>query len=269
LIALFLAGGCGGVGLSSSESALVSDSNEVDDSNDTIETGVEEPLSSAGADDPGAVDPTTTQAQLDVKLKANPGLWFKPAGCIVTTISGNTATSVFTNCTGPLGLHTFNGTVTSTWTFAPNMLTVTHSARGFQIDKATFDHDATIEYTKNGTVYSRHRSGNTSGTTLAGNALNHSFDYTASYDSAAKCITRDGSSNGSLGGLAFSRSIKGYERCGIGEWGCPKSGTITLSRTMPAPELSLSLDFPGGAKVDVTRPNGTTAEYNLICNANF
>src|SRR5678816_3794240 len=164
LVALFLTGGCGGVGaLSSSESALVSDSEEVDDSEDSIETGVEEPLSGASADDPGAVDPATDTTQLDVRIRTNPGRWFTPAGCIVTTISGNTATSVFTNCTGPLGLHTFNGTVVSTWTLAPGMLTVTHSASGFQVDSATFDHDATIVYTKSGTLYSRHRSGNTSG----------------------------------------------------------------------------------------------------------
>ena len=270
LVALFLVGGCGGLGgLTANESALVDDSAEVDDSDDNMETGVEEPLSGADATDPGAVDPATGSADLTVKLKTNPGVWFKPAGCITTTIAGNTATSVFNNCTGPLGLHTYNGTVTSTWSFAANMLTVTHSASGFQIDRATFDHDATIQYTKSGTLYTRHRSGTTTGTTAAGTAISHSFDYTASYDSAQKCITRDGSSNGSIGGRAFSRSIEGYQRCGIGSLGCPKSGTITLSRLMPSPAISLSLDFPGGAKVEVTRPNGSTVERGLICNPNF
>jgi hypothetical protein len=268
LIALLLAGCGGGAGLSASESALVNDSDQVDDTNDTVETGVEEPLSGAGADNPGAVDPATTQTQQDERLRTNPGVWFKPAGCIVTTITGNTATSVFTNCTGPAG-HVYNGTVVSTWTFGTGTLTVTHSATGFHIDKATLDHNATIVYTKNGTTYSRHRSGTTTGTTFAGSTINHTFDYTATYDASAKCITRDGSSSGTIGQRAFSRSISGYERCGIGEWGCPKSGTIKLSRTMPAPELTLTLDFPGGAKVDVTRPNGTESEYNLLCNANF
>ena len=111
LIALFVAGGCGGVGaLTASESALVGDSQEVDDSDDSLETGVEEPLSGADSTDPGAVDPSTTSAGQMDKIRTNPGLWFKPAGCITTTITGNSASSVFNDCTGPLGLHHYTGT---------------------------------------------------------------------------------------------------------------------------------------------------------------
>jgi hypothetical protein len=256
-------------GLSASESALVNDSEEIDATEEALVTGIEEPLSGAESSDPGAVDPSVTATDQMGRVRTNPGLWFKPAGCIVTTINGNSATSVFTNCTGPLGRHTFNGTVLSNWTFEPGMLTVTHQSTGFQIDKATVDHQATIVYTKTGSFYTRHRVGSTVGKTDGGDTINHTFDQGMTWDSAEKCITRDGTSSGTLGGRAFSLSIDGYERCGIGSWGCPKSGTITLTRTMPKPELSLSLHFPGGAKVEVTRPNGNTVERGLICNANF
>ncbi len=175
---------------------------------------------------------------------------------------------MFTNCKGPLGLHTYNGTVVSTWTFGTDMLTVTHQATGFKVDAATLDHNATIVYTLSGTTYSRHRSGTTSGTTGSGETIDHTFDYTATYDSSSKCVTRDGSSSGTLGGREFSASISNYERCGIGELGCPKSGTITLSREKPLPQLSLSLTFPGGATVDVTRPSGVEVQYPLLCNPN-
>jgi hypothetical protein len=269
MLALLISG-CGGMGgLSASESALVNDSEEIDGAEEAVVTGIEEPLSGSDASDPGALDPATSPTDHMERVRTNPGAWFKPAGCIVTTIDGTTATSVFTNCTGPLGRHTFNGTVISTWSFAPGMLTVTHQSTGFHIDRATVDHQATIVFTKTGSFYTRHRAGSTTGTTDAGDAINHVFDQGMTWDSAAKCITRDGTSSGTLGGRAFSLSIDGYERCGIGSWGCPKSGTITLTRTQPAPQLSLSLHFPGGAKVEVTKPNGTTVERGLLCNANF
>lgn len=266
LVALFLAVGCGGAGgLNTSESALVSDQETADSTDDAVESGVEEPLSGADPTDPGAVDPSSTQADLLTRVRTNPGRWFTPAGCIVTTISDNTAVSVFTNCTGPLGQHTFNGTVTSTWTFAPDMLTVTHDATGFKIDNATVDHTATIVYTKSGTTYSRHRSGSTTGTTGNGESLSHSFDYTATYDPTTKCITRDGSASASIGNRQYSASVTGYERCGVGDLGCPKSGTVTLARESPLPALSLSLKFPGGASVDITKPDGQEITRGLIC----
>jgi hypothetical protein len=269
LIAVFVAAGCGGAGaLSSSESALISDSETSDSTDDSVESGVEEPLSGSDPTDPGAVDPSSSSADLLVRIKTNPGRWFTPAGCIVTTIVGNVATSVFTNCKGPLGLHTYNGTVTSTWTQSSDSWTVTHHATSFKIDNATLDHDATIVYTKTGTTYSRHRSGATSGTTGGGEAIDHNFDWTVTYDPTSKCITRDGSADATIGGRAYSASITGYKRCGVGDLGCPQSGTVTLSREMPKPSLSLRLEFPGGASVDITRPNGTTVERGLLCNPN-
>jgi hypothetical protein len=266
LIALFLAAGCGGAdGLNNSESALVTDNDTASSTDDAVETGVEEPLSGSDPSDPGAVDPSSTAADQLAKVKTNSGRWFTPAGCIVTTITGNTAVSVFTNCTGPLGQHTFNGTVTSTWTFATDMLTVTHDATGFKIDNATVDHTATIVYTKSGTSYSRHRTASTTGTTGNGESLSLSVDFTASYDSSSKCITRDGTASASIGSRQYSASVTGYQRCGVGDLGCPKSGTVTLARENPLPALSLSLKFPGGATVDITKPDGQQITRGLIC----
>ncbi len=273
LIGLFLAG-CGGAGaLGSNEAALVSDSETTDSTDDSVESGIEEPLSGSDPTNPGAVDPTASASDQLNNIRTNPGKWFTPAGCITTTISDETATSatatsVFVNCKGPLLLHTYNGTVVSTWSFAAGALTVTHQATGFKVDNASLDHSATIVYTLSGTTFARHRSGTTSGTAGDGEPINHAFDYTATYDPATRCLTRAGSSSATLGDRQFSASITGYERCGIGDLGCPKSGTVMLSRVAPAPSETLKLQFPGGTAVDVTLPDGVTIVRNLICNPN-
>jgi hypothetical protein len=246
-------------GLDSESAALVDDSAEVDETEGDVELGVEEPLS--GAAEGGEV----SVADLATATSAghtNPGIFFKPAGCIVSTLSGVVVTHVFTNCTGPYGLTSFNGTVTSIWSKIANGVSVKHEAKGFKINGATIDHTVTIDYTKVGSVYTKTRHGASTGSTAKGRPITHKADYVTTYDPSTTCLTRDGSSDTTIGGREFSRSIKGYERCGIGLGGCPKSGTFTLTRA----KLSLELDFPGGAMVDIVL-NGRTYKRPLLCRA--
>ena len=256
--------GCAGhnaASLSTDGEALVTDNQETTETEEDTETGLEEPLSGAtlGAEvDTGAATTPDTVAENGRK---NPGVFFQPAGCIVSTRAGAVVTHVFTNCSGPYGMVSFNGTVTSTWSKIDSGVQVVHSTKGFKINKATVDHDVTIKYTKVGGVYTKTRSGKSSGTTGKGRAIEHSADYVTVYDAVAKCIKRDGSSSTTIGGAAFSRSIKGYERCGIGRLGCPKSGTFTLTR----PKVNLVIQFLGGTKFEIVF-NGTTYDRNLICN---
>ncbi|MBK7397943.1 MAG: hypothetical protein IPJ34_17005 [Myxococcales bacterium] len=257
-----LAVGCAGKDASSTLSAegqaLVEDDAEASSSESDLESGLEEPLS--GAAEGGEVDLTATADTVAESGRKNPGIFFQPAGCIVSTRAANVVTHVFTSCTGPYGMTTFNGTVTSTWSKIDSGVQVAHSTKGFQINGATVDHDVTIKYTKVGGVYTRTRSGKSSGKTAKGRTIAHDADYVTVYDATSRCIKRDGSSSTTIGGAAFSRSIKGYERCGIGRLGCPKGGTFTLTR----PKLSLVIQFLGGTRYDVVF-NGDTYERNLIC----
>ncbi|MGZ3419149.1 MAG: hypothetical protein ACXWUG_04985 [Polyangiales bacterium] len=248
-------------GLDSDSAALVSDNSEVDETEGSVESGLEEPLS--GAIEGGEVDVTATDpVTVAESARTNPGIFFKPAGCIVSTRSGNVVTHVFTNCTGPYGLTSFNGTVTSTWSKIAGGFQVVHVAKGFQINGATVDHTATIAYTKADGVYTRTRKGSLTGTTAKGRAITHSADYVTTWDPTAKCITRNGSSDTTIGLREFSRSITGYERCGVGYLGCPKSGTVELKR----PRIDVKLSFPGGPAVDI-EVNGHDFHRDLVCNA--
>jgi len=246
-------------GLDAESAALVDDSAESDDTEADVEAGIEDPLS--GASEAGEVNVSDPMVAATAG-KTNPGIFFKPAGCIVSTLSGAVVTHVFTNCTGPYGLTSFNGTITSTWSKIANGVSVKHETTGFKINGATIDHTVTIDYTKVGSVYTKTRHGSSSGTTAKGRAITHKADYVTTYDASTTCIKRDGASNTTIGGREFSRSIKDYERCGVGLGGCPKDGTFTLTRA----KLSLTLDFPGGAKVDITI-NGKKYERPLLCRA--
>jgi len=266
-LGLGLVVGCGGQrsgpeteGIGAEASALVDDNTEVDETEADLEVGIEDPLS--GAPLGGEVDATLDVDGLAEKARTNPGIFFKPEGCIVSTRAANVVTHVFTNCTGPHGLVSFNGTVTSTWTRIANGAQVVHAAKGFKINGATIDHAVTIQYTKVAGVYTKTRKGASTGTTAKGRAINHTANYVTKFDANTRCINRDGSSQTTIGARSYSRSIAGYERCGIGALGCPNSGKIMLD----TPRLDVSLSFPGGALVDIN-VNGKNYRRALFCDA--
>lgn len=252
--------------LGTSEQLLVADNSEVDDQDETMESAVEEPLSGAEPSDPGTPAEGTSDADLLAKVKANPGKWFKPAGCILTSVAGNVATHEFKGCSGPYGFANFTGTVTSTYVRGEGTLTVTHEATGFKANGASISGKRVVVYSKSGSVITRHRTGTWTGTTKNGKDFSHDADFTVTWDSAAKCITRDGSAQTAVASREFSRSISGYKRCGIGALGCPESGTIVLERTKGANTASVTIDFLGGRDFNVTGPKGHTASGKLVCN---
>lgn len=251
--------------LGTSEAQLVADDQEADDTDSNLETGVDEPLSGATEADPGTPADGATDAELLEKVKANAGKFFKPAGCITTTIDGNTATHVFKGCTGPYGLASFNGTVVSTYVRADGKLTITHEAQGFAINGATISGSRTVVYTRSGTTITKTRTGNWSGTTAKGKPISHQANFVTTYDASTKCITRDGSAQTSVGGREHERSITDYKRCGVGSLGCPESGEIVLSKTKSGDTMSLTIDFLGGTAFSVTGPNGKSITLQLVC----
>jgi hypothetical protein len=246
---------------------LIGDNEEADEVESSVEGGIEESLSGATPTDPGSPADGATETDLMAKVKSNPGLFFKPAGCITTTIAANVATHVFKDCTGPYGLVGFNGTVTSTYAKTAGSLTITHQATDFKINNATITGSRTVVYTLSGGVISKTRTGSWTGTTGKGKPITHNASWTATYDIAAKCVTRDGSATTSVGGREHSVTIDNYKRCGIGSLGCPESGTVVLQRTKAGESLSVTIEFLGGRQYRVTGPNGRTATRGLICRA--
>ena len=252
--------------LGTDEAQLVADNADAEDADDTMESAVEEPLSGADPSDPGAPADGADDSELLAKIKTNPGKWFKPAGCITTTLAGNVATHLFNGCSGPRGLANFNGTVTSTYVRGNGSLTVTHEATGFKANGAAISGKRVVVYTRSGAVITRHRTGEWTGTTKNGKPFTHTADFTATWDSSTKCITRDGSAQTTVALRELSHSITGYKRCGIGELGCPESGTIVLSRTKASGiSASVTIEFLGGRDYTVTGPKGGQVTRSLVC----
>lgn len=267
LASLFVAAGCTAKSSSSStelgvaDQLLVADDQEASDTDDDAESGIDESLSGADPLDPQTPAEGSDAERLD-KIRKNPGRFFQPAGCITTTIAGNVATHVFVNCTGPHGMKTFNGTVTSTWTFGAGTASVTHAATDFHINGNTISGSRIVSYSKAGSVYTKVRTGAWSGETAKGKAITHTANFTVTYDAATKCVTRNGTATSSVGARDFSRTVTNYERCGVFYRGCPKAGgKITLKRN----DRTLVIDFEGGQDVQITLPGGNQVDRQLVC----
>jgi hypothetical protein len=253
--------------LGTDEAQLVADNSEAQDTDETMESGVEEPLSGADPTDPGTPAEGVDDAALLDKIKTNPGKWFKPAGCITTTLAGNVATHLFNGCSGPYGLANFTGTVTSTYVRGNGSLTITHEATGFKANGAAISGKRVVVYTRNGTVITKHRTGDWTGTTKNGKTFSHTADFTATWDSSTKCVTRDGSAQTMIASRELSHSITGFKRCGIGDLGCPESGTIVLERTKASGvSASVTIEFLGGRDYTITGPKGGKVTRALVCN---
>lgn len=267
-----------GESIGTSEDLLIADSEGDDDQEQTEET-LEEVTTGASteAEVEQGLDPAVgsdLDAQM-VKIKTNPGRFFTPAGCITTTITktetSRIATHVLAGCVGPQGKRKYTGTVTATWTApAPGQLAVVREARGLQIERIddgvvlTVDRTANVTFQKSGTVFSKTRNVTMTGTTSNGKNVTRTANWNLAYDTSTRCLTRDGSSTSTHEGRELTRTVAGYKRCGVGWFGCPQSGTLTVNRKKGVgdaeKDLAISIEFTGDRGYTVTGGNGRQAK---------
>jgi hypothetical protein len=185
---------------------------------------------------------------------------FTPAGCFTSTANGTSLTHTFNNCVSLVGLLAISGTVQSSWSQTDSSSTVHHEARGFKINGTTVDHDVHVTYTKSTSGFTLVRKAMLRGTTASLRSLEHSAEYTTTWDSTTKCSLRNGTSNSVLDGTGFRRDILNYERCSDRPLACPKSGTWTLQ----SPTVQVGIRFPGGPIMNLSI-NGQTQQKPLLC----
>jgi hypothetical protein len=263
--------------LGTSEDALSSDNDKSEEAEDNTEDGVENGLGGAASQNDESPPDATDITALDAKFKVvfGAGAYFKPAGCLVSTrVSPGVWTHVFTNCTGPLGRVTYNGTVTSTWTISNGTLEVKHAAQNLTVKgrnvTVTLSGSRDVTYTRSGTVISKHRVGDWTGTLASNNdpsksePWTHHADFTSTWDPSTRCYTRDGEADNSLGNRTFGRKVSGFKVCG-GLFACPSSGEFEIDRKDGS--VKITVTFLGGTKVEITGPKGNTVTRNILCDA--
>ncbi|MFO0662410.1 MAG: hypothetical protein U0174_00575 [Polyangiaceae bacterium] len=257
--------GCGATvdddsNLSTSEEALLADDQEASDAEEDVEVGLDQPLSGA---DPTAPSEAPTAADFIVNIRKNPGRFFTPAGCLTSTFdeANKTVTHVFNDCTGPHGLKTYNGTVVTTWRTEDRKLIVRNSSTDFHINGKTISGYRELTFSRQGSVITRTRVGDWSGTTGKGAALEHDANFTVTYDLSTKCLTRNGTATTKKGNKTHTRTVVDYEVCGVEFRGCPKAGKVSLKNG----ENELDINYQGGSDVEISRPKKGRVFRKLVC----
>lgn len=259
--------------LGTTEELLSADDSSSQEAEDGAEDGIENGLSGASPSEPGDPGTAADLAAIDLKMKTNPGLYFQPAGCIVSTrLAPGQWQHVFTNCTGPQGKVSYNGTITSTWTVATDALEVKHDANGFVVKgpnvTATFSGSRDVKYTRAGSVVTKHRVGNWTGTIAensdasSSKSWSHTADFVSTWDASSKCYTRSGTADNTIGAREFGRTVSGYEVCG-GLFACPSGGEVDLSRKDGT--VNITIKFLGGQDVEITGARGNTVDRKIAC----
>lgn len=258
-----------GEGLGSSEAALSADNGTSQDAEDAMEDAIENGLGGGSPSEQGAAAEGDIAA-VDEVVRENPGRYFTPSGCIVSTrLDAGRWQHVFSGCKGPSGRFQYDGTVTSTWTSTDGVLQVVHEASGFVAKGANVTVTATgartVRYAREGGLLTKERTGSWSGEVVAGSATvpwTHTANFVSTWDGTSKCFTRDGQADNSVDGRAFGRTVTGFRVCG-GVFSCPLAGELEIRRKDG--EVTITVTFEGGQSMEITGPRGNTVKGTLVC----
>jgi hypothetical protein len=191
------------------------------------------------------------------------GSWFQPAGCVEATLdtTTQTATYAFHACTGPLGLVELDGTVNVTWTDSAGSLTLSYSAQGFKINRATIDSwKATAVVTASGSARHMVWTAQLRGTTARGRSFTRSNDKTIDWTVGQPCVTVSGQSDGTILGVELRTTIDSFSRCAAE---CPQAGSeITVENVRTGD--SVDIKYSGGPEAVLT-VNGRASDIGLAC----
>lgn len=237
---------------------------ELDDAEDADEsvnvTSTESALTSTLTDDL-AQPASATGDDLAAAAATRIGARLQPQGCVVATRNGNTVTYVVTNCTGPYGLVTLNGTIVAVYTpQAGGGVKAVVTSTGFKANAATFDLNATVLASETNGVKKAEVTAQSDGTGPRGGTFTRDGAYTATYDTVAQCVTLDGTWQTKAGLRQGSTVVAGYKRC---KGSCPAAGgtiTHTNSRTS-----AVTLTYDGSATANWTTSAGRTGTLALRC----
>ena len=199
--------------------------------------------------------------------------FYQPAGCLVVAndTAASTATYTFTDCTGPYGLVSVNGSVSVVYS-APSAtelklsfsITEPFTLTGAGGKQATItDWAATADITASGTDLTTRTlqwNGRLSGTTRRGTAFDHSSTWMVSWTVGGDCISESGTSSGAAGDLSVTTTVTDFQACA---GSCPASGSeITITDTTHGDTYDLKY---GKDTATYTGPLNKMYTYTPLC----
>jgi hypothetical protein len=236
--------------------------NSASDNTDSAESAVDssDSVSSEGDLMAANVDGASTTGlvaltgdQLAAAIAANiAAKW--PNACAVVTANGADLTVVYNDCSGPRGLVHVTGTLDLTISVSlAGAISIHATGTGVEVNAAVLDIDADAVYTVTGTQRSLAVTSKGTGTGPRGNEIDHSGDYTLTWDPSTTC--------GSIAGhwqTDLSNATNSAER----------SNDLTLSKCVGAcPTGTLTHHFFGGASVTVTFDGTAAATWSASTGA--
>lgn len=242
-----------GANVDSAESAL--------DSSDSVEAEGNVMMASVdGADMSGLT--ALTGDQVAAHIAANASTRFTPAGCATATATGSTVKLTLDDCTGPRGLVHVTGELDLTASVAlDGTISVHAAATALMVNRATIDIDSDATYTVSGTTHTLMVQTMGSGTGPRGNDIDHTGQYTITWDTGSQCgsIAGHWSTELSNGSASAARSNDvNLMRCA---GGCP-TGMLTHHFLGGA---SLTVTFDGSNVAQWSASTGKSGTVNLSC----
>jgi hypothetical protein len=193
--------------------------------------------------------------------------YFAPAGClsVATDATSHVVTYALAACFGPWGLARVTGTITATYslttaTDGSSVLAIDVTGDALHLNRATVSYHATATVTANGLARAMTWSGDLSGTTARGRALQRSANWNATWTVGESCVRLDGSADGEVGSRGFSTTVTDYVRC-KGE--CPQAGGDVAIVEKPSGN-AIDIKF-GGTNVALVTDGAKTYDVTLAC----
>lgn len=202
-----------------------------------------------------------TADEVAVRIAANIEARWAPNTCVDATATGATVHVVYTDCTGPRRMVHVTGAIDYAVTVSLSGIVVHGTSDSMQVNGADLAIDATATYTRTGD--DRQIVVHTEGTGIGprGNTIDHTGDYTATWNPTTTCGSIAGhwqtDLSGARGAAERSNDVD-VERCASG---CP-TGTVTHHSLNGA---SLTIQFDGTATAQWSTSVGGSGTVQLQC----
>ncbi|GEM_PF-2083801 len=220
---------------------------DLDDADDAVETSTstssESALVSAAADGVTGFPTTASDDELattaSVKMKGSVS-----NGCATVTQKGNVVTYVMVDCTGRYGLVKVSGTMTVTYTRQlGGTIKVDAQGTGLKVNEGTLDLSVVALYTKTAAgLETASVTTHGTGTGKRGNTAERNGTYVLVRDSAAACVTLNGTWSTSWNGsraATSSTTVADLQKC---SGACPAAGGVITHTRAAGKAITVTLD---------------------------